>query len=41
VKAQADAEGFFEAQGLQTLPVLQPDQEYPHRYWLDLTAVNR
>jgi GNAT superfamily N-acetyltransferase len=38
VKAQADAEGFFGAQGLQKLPVMQPDRDYPHRYWLDLTG---
>ena len=40
VKAQADAEGFFGSQGLQKLPVLQPDRDYPHRYWLDLMVVN-
>jgi L-amino acid N-acyltransferase YncA len=38
VKAQADAEGFFGSQGLQKLPVLQPDRDYPLRYWLDLTV---
>ena len=41
VKAQADAEGFFASQGLEKLPVLQPDRDYPHRYWLDLTVLNR
>ncbi len=40
VKAQADAEGFFEKQGLQKVPLLHPDRVYPHRYWLDLAAVN-
>jgi GNAT superfamily N-acetyltransferase len=37
VKVQADAEGFFGSQGLQKLPVVQPDRDYPHRFWLDLT----
>ncbi len=36
VKAQVDAEGFFGSQGLQKLPVLQPDRDYRHRFWLDL-----
>jgi GNAT superfamily N-acetyltransferase len=40
VKAQADAVGFFGSKGLQRLPVLHPDRDYPHRYWLDLTVVN-
>jgi len=40
VKAQAEAEGFFEKQGLQKLPLLRPDRDYAHRYWLDLAAVN-
>lgn len=40
VKAQADADRFFERQGLQKLPLLHPDRDYPHRYWLDLAAVN-
>jgi GNAT superfamily N-acetyltransferase len=40
VKAQVDAEGFFGSQGLQKLPVLQPDRDYPHRYSLDLADVN-
>lgn len=35
VKAQADATGFFEARGLQRLPVDDPTRHYPHRYWLD------
>lgn len=37
VKVQADAEGFFGSQRLQKLPVVQPDRDYPHRFWLDLT----
>jgi len=40
VKAQADAEGFFGSPGLQKLPVLQPDRDYPHRYWLDVTVLD-
>jgi GNAT superfamily N-acetyltransferase len=36
VKAQADAEGFFGKQGLQKLPLVHPDRDYPRRYWLDL-----
>jgi len=40
VKAQADAEGFFGSQGLQKLPVLQPNRDYPHRYWLDVTDLD-
>jgi GNAT superfamily N-acetyltransferase len=38
VKAQADATGFFERQGLCKLPLLHPDRDYPHRYWLDVTT---
>ena len=38
VKAQADAEGFFAAQGLQRLAVEDIRRDYPHRFWLDLTA---
>jgi len=41
VKAQADAEDFFASQGLRKLPVLQPDRDYPHRYWLDLPVLSR
>lgn len=33
VKAQADADGFFAAHGLQRLPVLDPARDYPHRFW--------
>jgi GNAT superfamily N-acetyltransferase len=38
VKAQADAEGFFATQGLQRLAVEDTRRDYPHRFWLDLTA---
>jgi len=34
VKAQADAKGFFEARGLQRLPVEDAARHYPHRFWL-------
>jgi N-acetylglutamate synthase-like GNAT family acetyltransferase len=34
VKAQADANGFFEARGLQKLPVEDAARHYPHRFWL-------
>jgi GNAT superfamily N-acetyltransferase len=37
VKAQPDAIGFFEAQGLSRLPVEDPERDYPHRYWLDIS----
>lgn len=33
VKAQADANGFFERQGMQRLPVVDPMRDYPHRFW--------
>lgn len=33
-KAQADANGFFEARGLQRLPVEDAARHYPHRFWL-------
>ncbi|MFN3545182.1 MAG: GNAT family N-acetyltransferase [Thiobacillus sp.] len=36
VKAQADANGFFAARGLEHLPVVDPARDYPHRYWLSL-----
>lgn len=38
VKMQPDAIGFFTAQGLQALPILDPNRDYPHRYWHALTA---
>ena len=34
VKAQADANGFFEARGLQRLPSEDVARHYPHRFWL-------
>ena len=34
VKAQAKAIGFFEARGLQRLPVEDAARHYPHRFWL-------
>jgi GNAT superfamily N-acetyltransferase len=34
VKAQPSAEGFFKASGLEPLPVLNADRDYPHRFWL-------
>lgn len=33
VKAQADANGFFAARGMNRLPVEDADRDYPHRYW--------
>jgi N-acetylglutamate synthase-like GNAT family acetyltransferase len=33
VKAQADANVFFAACGLQRLPVEDPARDYPHRFW--------
>jgi GNAT superfamily N-acetyltransferase len=33
VKAQSDAADFFVARGLQRLPVVDPDRDYPHRFW--------
>lgn len=34
VKAQADATGFFIAQGFDSLPVTDDSRDYPHRFWL-------
>ena len=33
VKAQADAAGFFRRLGLESMSVLDPERDYPHRYW--------
>ena len=33
VKAQAGAVGFFRARGFVSLPVVDPDRDYPHRWW--------
>jgi len=38
VKATREALGFFEARGLERLPVERPDRDYPFRYWLPLSA---
>lgn len=38
VKAQADADGFFAACGLQRLAVDNPERDYVHRYWMHLTG---
>lgn len=40
VKAQADAETFFMANGLQKLPVADPARHYENRYWLPLSAAD-
>ena len=37
VKAQADAEGFFQSLGFQRLPVISESRDYDLRYWLSLT----
>lgn len=34
VRAQADAVGFFIAQGMAELPVTTDGQKYPHQFWL-------
>ncbi len=36
VRAQPDAVGFFQRQGMEELPILQPDRDYAMRYWLAL-----
>jgi len=41
VKAQADAEGFFRAQGLERLAVADAGRDYPHRFRLDHGTPNR
>jgi GNAT superfamily N-acetyltransferase len=33
VKAQAGAERFFLARGLELLPVTDAERDYPHRFW--------
>lgn len=38
VKARPEAEGFFRALGLQPLPVSDPGQDYPHRFWKAVSA---
>jgi len=37
VKARPEAEGFFRARGLKPLPVVDPDRDYPHRFWKAVT----
>lgn len=38
VKAQADASGFFSSCGMTALPVVDPERDYPHRYWQAVPA---
>lgn len=33
VKAHASASGFFQAMGMQELPVTDERRDYPHRFW--------
>lgn len=33
VKAQIDANRFFEKQGFKHLPIIDGDKDYPHRWW--------
>lgn len=33
VKAQRGAEGFFLARGFESVPVQDPERDYPHRLW--------
>jgi len=35
VKAQADAEPFFRAQGLHRIDRIDPARDFPHCYWVD------
>ena len=37
VKAQADANGFFEKQGFNKLPIRDTARDYPHRWWKPVT----
>ncbi len=34
VKAQSDANGFFQSRGFSNLPVENAARDYPHRWWL-------
>jgi GNAT superfamily N-acetyltransferase len=36
VKAQAEAAGFFRNQRMQPLPVINPQRDYPYRFWKQL-----
>ena len=33
IRANSAATGFFQAHGLQQLPIENPDRDYPHRFW--------
>ena len=35
VKAHSEACGFFSAQGLRMLPVINPYRDYPYRFWTE------
>ncbi len=35
VKAHSEACGFFSAQGLRMLPVIDSDRDYPYRFWTE------
>lgn len=35
VKAHPEACGFFSAQGLRMIPVVDSDRDYPHRFWAE------
>lgn len=37
VKAQRGAEGFFAGHGFRKLAVRDPERDYPHRYWFELS----
>ena len=38
VKANPDAQGFFSANGLQQLSIVNAARDYPYRFWRDLRA---
>jgi GNAT superfamily N-acetyltransferase len=38
IKAQADAEGFFIARGMECLPVADAARDYPYRFWKRLSG---
>lgn len=40
VKAQPDAADFFLARGMQRLPVVNHDRDYPHRFWKTAAGEN-
>jgi GNAT superfamily N-acetyltransferase len=41
VKAQAGADGFFHSLGFAQLPVVNPERDYPHRFWKPVVASGR